>query len=124
PDGVLSTKGSDADFLEGTSMATPHVAGLAVLMKSVDPAINQNDARALLEQNANVDIDCPSGCGAGLVDAARTLLALEGRANEPLVTVSPSTLRLAKGEREGNLVVRNVGGASTDVTVSVTGPNR
>jgi serine protease len=124
PDGVLSTMGSDVDFQEGTSMAAPHVSGVAVLMKSLDRSVTQDEVRALLRSNANDNVDCPGGCGAGLVDAARTLLDLDGRANEPLIVANPSTLRLTRGEREGTIVLRNIGGAASDVSVSVSGPGR
>lgn len=124
PDGVLSTMADDVDFQQGTSMACPHVAGLAVLMKSIDPGLTQEEARGLLTANADPDINCSQGCGAGAVDAARTLLALEGRANEPLLTVRPSTVRLGRGVTSGELVMRNVGGAATAVNIGVTGPGR
>jgi serine protease len=124
PDGILSTMGADVDFQEGTSMAAPHVSGLAVLMKSLDRSVTQEEARQLLVSNANGDVVCPSGCGAGLVDAARTLLDLEGRADEPLIVANPSTLRLSRGERSGTIVLRNIGGAAADVSVSVSGPGR
>src|SRR5690606_18049196 len=40
PDGVLSTVGDSVVFYQGTSMAAPHVAGLAMLMKSLDPNVD------------------------------------------------------------------------------------
>jgi len=39
-------------FLGGTSMASPHVAGIVALMAQKDPAINANDAEVTLEGSA------------------------------------------------------------------------
>ena len=58
PDGVLSTyydEGPQYAFLEGTSMATPHVAGVFALMKSINPSLNYSDINALLAQGALTD---------------------------------------------------------------------
>ncbi|SDN12070.1 serine protease [Lentzea albidocapillata subsp. violacea] len=83
-DGVLSTlntgtttPGSETyQYYQGTSMATPHVAGLAALMlgeKSMSPA----DVETTLEQNVRaIPGSCTGGCGAGLVDAEKTISAL------------------------------------------------
>jgi subtilisin family serine protease len=46
-------------FLGGTSMASPHVAGIVALMAQQNPALEQHDAEALLEASA---IPLPAGC--------------------------------------------------------------
>ena len=47
-DGVLSTLGYDYGFLDGTSMAAPHVAGVVALMKAVNPELTPRDVDQLL----------------------------------------------------------------------------
>ncbi|MEL7643272.1 MAG: S8 family serine peptidase, partial [bacterium] len=45
-------------YLGGTSMASPHVAGIVALMAQKDPTINANDAEVILEGSA---IPLPAG---------------------------------------------------------------
>lgn len=124
PDGVLSTVDDFVTFYQGTSMAAPHVAGIAMLLKSVDPALTQEDVRQLLVASANPALECPEGCGAGRVSAAAALFALEGSLDGPRVIASPSFLRVGRGQRATPVVWKNIGSAGTDVTISVGGPDR
>jgi subtilisin family serine protease len=48
----LSIKGSDYSFSTGTSMATPHVAGVAALVWSARPSLTNVEVRAILEHTA------------------------------------------------------------------------
>jgi serine protease len=65
--GVLAT---DYDEYSGTSMATPHVAGVAALVAAANPRLSAPDIRALLAQTATrLQATLPNEYGAGLVDA-------------------------------------------------------
>ncbi|MBT2365527.1 S8 family serine peptidase [Streptomyces sp. ISL-10] len=58
--GVYSTlPGGKYGNMNGTSMASPHVAGVAALLASVNPAYAPADIRARLDSQAN-DTACPS----------------------------------------------------------------
>lgn len=79
--------------LVGTSMATPHVAGVAALLASLQPAITPDTLRSVLVSSARPH---PAGtfcatrtdCGAGLVDAKAAIDRLNSLA--PSVAASAS----------------------------------
>ncbi|MGW0997917.1 S8 family peptidase [Streptomyces sp. NPDC002520] len=70
---ILSTLPNDQyGFLQGTSMASPHVAAVAALLKSAHPHATPDQLQALLKAQAD-NPGCPSapydGNGDGVVDA-------------------------------------------------------
>ncbi len=74
----------------GTSMATPHVAGVAALMLAANPSLTPAQVSALMQLTAHPfgAGGCPLGCGAGIVDAAKAVAA----AIPPTVTsIDPSS---------------------------------
>ena len=81
PAGVLSTLVQDGATsygpYQGTSMAAPHIAGLAALMLAAEPDSSPDEVLAKLKESAEPlsDADCrrAGGCGAGLVNAAAAL---------------------------------------------------
>lgn len=73
PDGVLSMVQGGYAYYNGTSMATPHVAGVAALWLAADPALTPAQLMAELQANAlpRTSVQCPELCGAGLLNAVR-----------------------------------------------------
>ena len=127
PDGVLSlwkndsTGTSDYWFKQGTSMAAPHVAGVASLMKSLDPDITQAEVLAALQATARPltasGCNRPSGaeCGAGLIDAAAALaLVRDNAVPAPGVgdlVFEPGVLDFGTYSGSLNVTLRNSGGS-------------
>ncbi|MBI3343491.1 MAG: S8 family peptidase [Gammaproteobacteria bacterium] len=82
PNGILSTYNTGtttpaADtyaYLQGTSFAAPHVAGIASLMLSANPNLNPAQVRSILQSTARIfppGSTCNTNlCGAGIVNAA------------------------------------------------------
>ncbi|WP_274562612.1 S8 family serine peptidase [Streptomyces spiramyceticus] len=64
---------------QGTSMAAPHVAGLAALMKAAKTTLTPAEIESAIKANARpLAGTCTGGCGAGLADAAKTVQAVTG----------------------------------------------
>ncbi|WP_323846214.1 S8 family peptidase [Microbulbifer magnicolonia] len=89
--GILSTlnsgtQGPGSDnyaFYQGTSMATPHVAGAAALLYAVDPTLTPTEVEAILTGTARSFPASCSQCGAGIVDAAAAVAAAGDGGGDP-----------------------------------------
>ncbi|HKY90398.1 MAG TPA: S8 family peptidase [Nevskiaceae bacterium] len=88
--GVLSTlnTGTDAPnadtfaFFQGTSMAAPHVSGVAALMASVNNALTPAQTESLLKSSARAfPVSC-TGCGTGIVDALAAVQTAQNTTGE------------------------------------------
>lgn len=127
PDGVLSTfregTGGSVQFLQGTSMASPHVAGLVALMKALSPAMTHDQVEAALKETSAARARCSEGCGAGLVNAYAAVLRARG-GQQPTgpakLALSSSELVLTAGA-QAVVGVSNVGGQPMQVTATLTG---
>ena len=116
--GILSTYVDAATLqptfreLDGTSMACPHVAGVAALVLSVKPTLTPTQLKSLLEATAQdlgpagFDVDF----GHGMVDAAAAIDAALGSTNSGTqIAVLPDAVQVAPGVDTATLYVRNMG---------------
>jgi serine protease len=131
-DGVLSTTGDDSElsinfvyaFFQGTSMATPHVAGVAALMKSVYGGLTPGEFDGLLSAGTiTQDIGSPGRdnlYGHGLIDAYKAVVAaqdLAGGGTEipPVLVVNPTSINFGASLTSISLSVQNGGGSTLTV---------
>ena len=152
-DGVLSLGKNDQSgqfvytFKDGTSMATPHVAGLLALMASKKPTLTSAEAVDILKRTAKplssaactgkpsaaLDQVAPgfgtlqgSDCGAGLVDAQAALQALGGGGGGPTpdfsLGLNPNSLTLSPGSNANvSVSITRTNGFANAVSLSLTG---
>ena len=76
-------------FFAGTSMASPHVAAVAALIKSEQPSLTAAEIRQLLHDTA--DNTVTPDCGFGLVDAQRALEAAAVGDHPPTASIFKPT---------------------------------
>jgi serine protease len=137
PDGVLSTARDESNqpayvFLQGTSMAAPHVAGVVALMAAAAQKAGNTltPAQAELTLKATATAipasQCSGGCGSGLINARSALASvanLKPGDFPPQLSVTTSSL-FFRGSGVQQLTVSNVGGnkgGDLSVTATVTG---
>ena len=74
-----TTPGADSYvYYQGTSMATPHVAGLVALMYAVKPTATPDQIETALKGSARAFPATCSQCGTGIVDAPAAIAAIVG----------------------------------------------
>lgn len=130
PDGVLSTYRDDATgnfvyaFENGTSMATPHVAGVVSLLKAKVPGVTFAQVRQVLTSTANPSSKCNEGCGAGLINAHAALLQLTGTSptGPARLTVGSSDFFFTPSQLTQQLLITNTGGQALNLTITPGGP--
>lgn len=81
------------DYLQGTSQATPFVAGLAALIRSLQPAMTPDEVQSLIETTAQDlgDKGKDANYGHGLIDAAAAIATI----------VKPGTPTLSQIDNDG-----------------------
>ena len=103
--------------LDGTSMATPFVAGGAALLRGVRPSLGPADVKSLLVNNAAPTAASALDVGAGVLD-----LPAAGAANTVL---APATLTFGRGDASQalwkprrTLTIRNLDAATRSYSIA------
>ncbi len=133
PDGIISTVGYESGYesgkqkieytyrpYEGTSMAAPHISGIASLMKAVNPDLTPQGFDALLSRGKITDdLGLPGrddDFGYGLINAQKAVLAAielgGGIVPQPLpqLIVSPRALNFGLNRTSATITLSNGGG--------------
>ncbi len=135
--GILSTLANDTSgqrvpvfgFLQGTSMATPHVSAVIALMRAVHPNLSPVQFDTLLRSgaitNGRPNADRNDEIGFGIIDAAaavREAQSLAGGSPLPAVprlSVQPLSLDFGASLTSLSLLVRNSGDGELTVAEPV-----
>lgn len=132
-DAVMSTLGSDSSGstlytygqLVGTSMATPHVAGVVALMKALKPDLNPDEFDALLASGALTQDLGVEGrddqFGYGLIDAFKAVVsAANGEIpSTPTLVAFPRAINFEKTLTRITLAVNNAGGGTLTAQAAI-----
>jgi serine protease len=108
-------------YLQGTSMASPHVAGVIALLYSLQPALTPDQAKTAITSTARAFPASCSGCGAGLIDATLALGAITPGPGS--LSFGSATYTVAEDVGTASITVLRNGGTGGAVSVAYATSN-
>jgi serine protease len=133
-EGVLSTYNSGSTtpssdsygYLQGTSMAAPHVAGVAALIKQAKPDATPDEIESILKSTTRSFSATCTSCGTGIVDAAAAVAAASGDTTPPAgddntLTDGEAKTGLSGATNAETFYTMTVPSGATNVTFTMSG---
>ena len=130
PDGVVSAVGPAGPparwgFLQGTSMACPHVAGLAALLYGLQPSATPSQVESWIVQSCR-DLGAPGfdpEFANGRIDAPAAIALAQGGGGSagPVLQAAPATVDLGTTASTATVALSNRGAGRAEIDVANSG---